>query len=133
MRALIHSSSCRSGSGWPVSSSQTKPPSARRDRRANVSRSVRAACRHDGLPGESVMITTYPRFQGPVRAGRGNLPDASIVPVARGCSHGQLTERATGMIRAQGLTKAFGDKIAVNGLDFTIEPGRVTGFLGPNG
>ena len=37
------------------------------------------------------------------------------------------------MIRAQGLTKAFGDKIAVNGLDFTIEPGRVTGFLGPNG
>ena len=37
------------------------------------------------------------------------------------------------MIRAQGLTKTFGDKIAVNGLDFTIEPGRVTGFLGPNG
>jgi ABC-2 type transport system ATP-binding protein len=37
------------------------------------------------------------------------------------------------MIRAQGLTKTFGDTIAVNGLDFTIEPGRVTGFLGPNG
>jgi ABC-2 type transport system ATP-binding protein len=37
------------------------------------------------------------------------------------------------MIRAQGLTKTFGDKIAVNGIDFTVEPGRVTGFLGPNG
>ncbi|MCL3816913.1 ABC transporter ATP-binding protein [Aeromicrobium wangtongii] len=37
------------------------------------------------------------------------------------------------MIRAQGLTKAYGDKIAVDGLDFTVEPGRVTGFLGPNG
>ncbi len=37
------------------------------------------------------------------------------------------------MIRAQGLTKTFGDKVAVNGIDFTVEPGRVTGFLGPNG
>jgi ABC-2 type transport system ATP-binding protein len=37
------------------------------------------------------------------------------------------------MIRARGLTKAFGDKTAVNGIDFTVEPGRVTGFLGPNG
>ncbi len=37
------------------------------------------------------------------------------------------------MIRAQGLTKTYGDKVAVNGIDFTVEPGRVTGFLGPNG
>jgi ABC-2 type transport system ATP-binding protein len=37
------------------------------------------------------------------------------------------------MIRAQGLTKAFGDRTAVKGVDFTVEPGRVTGFLGPNG
>lgn len=37
------------------------------------------------------------------------------------------------MIRAQGLTKTFGDTTAVDGIDFTVEPGRVTGFLGPNG
>lgn len=37
------------------------------------------------------------------------------------------------MIRAQGLTKSYGDRVAVNGIDFTVEPGRVTGFLGPNG
>ncbi|MCW2770257.1 MAG: multidrug transporter ATP-binding protein [Aeromicrobium sp.] len=37
------------------------------------------------------------------------------------------------MIRAQGLTKTFGDRTAVKGVDFTVEPGRVTGFLGPNG
>jgi ABC-2 type transport system ATP-binding protein len=37
------------------------------------------------------------------------------------------------VIRAQGLTKTFGDKTAVNGINFTVEPGRVTGFLGPNG
>jgi ABC-2 type transport system ATP-binding protein len=36
-------------------------------------------------------------------------------------------------IRARGLTKRFGSKLAVDGIDFTVEPGRVTGFLGPNG
>ena len=37
------------------------------------------------------------------------------------------------MIRAHQLTKRFGDKNAVDGIDFAVEPGRVTGFLGPNG
>lgn len=38
-----------------------------------------------------------------------------------------------GRICAQRLTKTLGDKAAVNGIDFTVEPGRVTSFLGPNG
>jgi len=37
------------------------------------------------------------------------------------------------MIRAHRLTKRFADKNAVDGIDFVVEPGRVTGFLGPNG
>ena len=37
------------------------------------------------------------------------------------------------MIRAHQLTKRFGDRVAVDGIDFVVEPGRVTGFLGPNG
>jgi ABC-2 type transport system ATP-binding protein len=37
------------------------------------------------------------------------------------------------MIEAIGLTKRFGDKVAVDGLSFTVQPGAVTGFLGPNG
>jgi ABC-2 type transport system ATP-binding protein len=37
------------------------------------------------------------------------------------------------MIEAQGLTKRYGDKLAVDGLTFTVRPGVVTGFLGPNG
>ena len=37
------------------------------------------------------------------------------------------------MIRAENLTKDYGDKRAVDGLTFTVEPGIVTGFLGPNG
>jgi ABC-2 type transport system ATP-binding protein len=37
------------------------------------------------------------------------------------------------MIEARGLTKRFGDKLAVDDLSFTVHPGAVTGFLGPNG
>ncbi|MFI7122567.1 ABC transporter ATP-binding protein [Amycolatopsis sp. NPDC049868] len=37
------------------------------------------------------------------------------------------------MIEATGLTKRYGDKLAVDDLSFTAEAGRVTGFLGPNG
>ena len=37
------------------------------------------------------------------------------------------------MIEAIGLTKRYGEKVAVDGVSFTVHPGRVTGFLGPNG
>lgn len=37
------------------------------------------------------------------------------------------------MISVEHLSKRYGDRTAVDGIDFTIEPGRVTGFLGPNG
>jgi ABC-2 type transport system ATP-binding protein len=37
------------------------------------------------------------------------------------------------VIKAEGLTKRYGDKLAVDGLTFTVEPGVITGFLGPNG
>jgi len=37
------------------------------------------------------------------------------------------------VIEARGLTKQFGDKLAVDDLTFTVRPGTVTGFLGPNG
>ncbi|MEV4775548.1 ATP-binding cassette domain-containing protein [Microbacterium sp. LTA6] len=37
------------------------------------------------------------------------------------------------MITAEGLTKRFGDKTAVQDVSFTVRPGSVTGFLGPNG
>ncbi|GAA1754164.1 ABC transporter ATP-binding protein [Agromyces humatus] len=37
------------------------------------------------------------------------------------------------MITAEGLTKRFGAKTAVDDISFTVRPGQVTGFLGPNG
>ncbi|MFC7114460.1 ABC transporter ATP-binding protein [Natronoarchaeum sp. GCM10025703] len=36
-------------------------------------------------------------------------------------------------IEIDGLTKRFGDVVAVNDLDLTIEEGEIFGFLGPNG
>ncbi|NYJ06461.1 ABC transporter ATP-binding protein [Petropleomorpha daqingensis] len=37
------------------------------------------------------------------------------------------------MIELDGLTKRYGARVAVDDLTVRIEPGRVTGFLGPNG
>ena len=37
------------------------------------------------------------------------------------------------MIEIQGLVKAFGPFVAVDGLGFTVGRGEVMGFLGPNG
>lgn len=37
------------------------------------------------------------------------------------------------MLEARGLTKYYGSVLAVQSIDFTIEPGQVLGYLGPNG
>ena len=37
------------------------------------------------------------------------------------------------MIRAEGLTRSFGGRVAVHDVSFQVSPGEVVGFLGPNG
>ena len=37
------------------------------------------------------------------------------------------------MIEARQLTKRYGETVAVDDVSFVVQPGRVTGFLGPNG
>ncbi|MGP4100949.1 ABC transporter ATP-binding protein [Nonomuraea sp. KM90] len=37
------------------------------------------------------------------------------------------------MIQLNGLSKRYGERLAVDDLSFTVRPGLVTGFLGPNG
>ncbi|HEY1831030.1 MAG TPA: ATP-binding cassette domain-containing protein [Acidimicrobiales bacterium] len=37
------------------------------------------------------------------------------------------------MIEVSGVTKRYGDTLAVDGLSFEVRPGQITGFLGPNG
>jgi ABC-2 type transport system ATP-binding protein len=36
-------------------------------------------------------------------------------------------------IEVQGVVKSFGPTLALDGMTFTVAPGRVTGFVGPNG
>ena len=37
------------------------------------------------------------------------------------------------LIHARGLSKRFGELVAVDGIDFDVEKGEAFGFLGPNG
>ena len=37
------------------------------------------------------------------------------------------------ILECRGLTKAFGPTLALEGVTFSIEPGRIVGLLGPNG
>ncbi|MFB9689688.1 ABC transporter ATP-binding protein [Amycolatopsis plumensis] len=36
-------------------------------------------------------------------------------------------------VRARGITKCFGDVVALDGIDFDVAPGRIHGLAGPNG
>jgi ABC-2 type transport system ATP-binding protein len=36
-------------------------------------------------------------------------------------------------IEVSGLSKSFGQTVALDQLSFTVAPGQVTGFVGPNG
>jgi ABC-2 type transport system ATP-binding protein len=37
------------------------------------------------------------------------------------------------VISAKGLTKRYGKRVAVDGIDFEIPAGRIVGLIGPNG
>ena len=37
------------------------------------------------------------------------------------------------LIEAQKLVKRYGDHVAVDGIEFNVNPGEIVGFLGPNG
>jgi len=40
---------------------------------------------------------------------------------------------AAPVIEVEGLRKAYGERVAVDGVSFTVQPGEVLGILGPNG
>ena len=43
------------------------------------------------------------------------------------------TTPTSSLIHARGLTKQFGEFVAVDAIDFDVAPGESFGFLGPNG
>jgi lipooligosaccharide transport system ATP-binding protein len=46
---------------------------------------------------------------------------------------GQGGVAVSSAVKARGLTKDYGERVAVAGIDFEVEPGICFGFLGPNG
>ena len=57
------------------------------------------------------------------------MPDTLVETSARDAA----PPSTTSLIHARGLTKTFGDLVAVDAIDFDVAPGESFGFLGPNG
>src|SRR5262249_43170188 len=55
------------------------------------------------------------------------------VPTERALSAPAPTARRDAAITAVGLVKNYGERPALDGLTFSVEPGTVFGLLGPNG
>jgi len=53
--------------------------------------------------------------------------------VLRGVVRARWAPYGDGVIDVRGVTKRYGEKVAVDDLTFSVIPGIVTGFLGPNG
>jgi len=65
-----------------------------------------------------------------------NVPEAATdgpgLPAGRPAPGADEPPRES-LIRARGLTKKFGEFVAVDAIDFDVAPGESFGFLGPNG
>ncbi len=59
--------------------------------------------------------------------------DGQVVAAPGASQRAPAVDGGTGRIVVEGLTKVYPKVRAVDDLSFTVEPGRVTGFLGPNG
>ena len=76
-----------------------------------------------------------PRYVGSVaRRERGTTEavDGSVRDPAQAAT-GPATGGAPALIRCRGLTKHFGELVAVDGIDVDVHRGEAFGFLGPNG
>lgn len=43
------------------------------------------------------------------------------------------TQQATGLVHTRGLSKSYGKRVALAGVDLDLEPGQIVGLLGENG
>ena len=111
----------------------------------------RAAGLHPGQPvdvrlgaaksGEKAGGQGRSQQRGQARSRTMNAPAAPASPASgpvptdqSQLGHSPLARPANGpVIDVRGLTKTFGDRTVVKGLDMRVEQGEIYGFLGPNG
>ncbi|MEN5083854.1 ribosome-associated ATPase/putative transporter RbbA [Bosea sp. TWI1241] len=91
---------------------------------------------------EARAIATGTAAELRARTGEATLDDAfvALLPEAKRAQHHKVTVRprtesddATPAIEAEGLTRSFGDFVAVDHVSFRIGRGEIFGFLGSNG
>jgi hypothetical protein len=101
---------------------------ARGETEAGPSQSTDTVSRYVPAPGCARLARRHRRVDGD-RARRGRGPSGS----GSGGPNGEPDGDGASLVRAHGLTKAFGRQVAVDGIDFAVARGEVFGFLGPNG
>lgn len=75
-------------------------------------------------PGTTTVLTAIPTPSDATTVEAAQPPRALVPSGGPGTVAG---------VKARGLTKRYGAKLAVDSLSFAVGPGHVTGFLGPNG
>ena len=78
---------------------------------------------HDSRNGAPRRGTRDPRTPGGWLDGRLRFSPVSAASLARDY---YMRERGTTMIEAKSLTKRYGDRLAVDQLSFSVQPGQVT-------
>ena len=127
---------------WPTAPSRWPATPAARHRRGRLRRHLpragargRRAGRHRrGAPlrGRSgIYDVTVRRDDTVIAEFRGRSRALSVVRHLRGTSEVTASGSAGVVVEFSGLTKRFGSLTAVDDLSFTVAPGQVTGFLGP--
>jgi ABC-2 type transport system ATP-binding protein len=69
----------------------------------------------------------------PVRKKVGSRPRAAARPAGADASRAAGDDRPRAPIRTRGLTKSYGDLVAVDHLDLEVQAGEIFGLLGQNG
>jgi len=75
-------------------------------------------------------MSTFPEPDTPAAAQQ-TVPQAAPRPLADAINHHHYTEGPAVVV--SDLVRVFGQKVAVNHLDLTVQRGEFYGFLGPNG
>jgi ABC-2 type transport system ATP-binding protein len=87
-------------------------------------------------PGDSEAAAAFDSVLAPLleRGGSGApIPVVPDTPLPRLVDDYVAPEGAEAVLRVEGLSKSFGDQVALESLSFELFPGDIMGFLGPNG
>ena len=125
------------GRGIPYEGNYTAYLAAKAKRMAQEGREE--AARQKALEREREWIAASPKarqakskariraYDELVKAAGDRRPGEAQIVIPAGERLGQM------VIEAEGLTKGYGDRLLIDGLDFKLPPGGIVGVIGPNG